>query len=53
MKKAIFLSIILIGFVFVGCATDTAIREEIRMKSTEKGNVFEELKDSDSIPGKG
>lgn len=53
MKKAIFLAIILSGLIFAGCATNTAVKEQIRMKSVEQGTVFEELKDSNLTPGFG
>ena len=51
MKKAIFLAIILSGFILGGCTTGTAFRGQICTKSMEQGNVFEELEDSNPISG--
>jgi len=45
MKKVIFLAFILSGFVFGGCATHTAVKEQIQRKSIAQGSVFEELRD--------
>ena len=50
MKKAIFLVIILSGFI-LGCTTGTAVRGQICTNSIEQGNIFKELKDSKPIPG--
>jgi len=49
MKKAIFLAIILSGFI-LGCTTGTAVRGQICTNTMEQGNVFKELKDSNPIP---
>jgi hypothetical protein len=51
MRKAIFLAFILSIFILGGCTTGTAVRGQICTKSMEQGNVFEELKDSNTIPG--
>jgi hypothetical protein len=50
MKKAIFLAIILSGFI-IGCTTGTAVRGQICSTSAEQGNIFEELEDGNPVPG--
>jgi hypothetical protein len=51
MKKAIFLAIILSGFILGGCTTGTVVRGQIFTKSMEQGNIFEELEENNPIPG--
>lgn len=50
MKKAIFLAIILSGFI-LGCTNGTAVRGQICTNTMEQGNVFKEVKTGNPMRG--
>lgn len=51
MKKTILSIVIMSGLLFGGCATNTAVKEQIQKKAVEQAVVFEEIKDSNTTDG--
>lgn len=51
MRRRIFLIIIMSGLLLGGCATNTAVKEQIQKKAIEQAAVFEEIKDGHAIDG--
>ena len=51
MNKMILWPFIIFVFLVGGCATNTAVTEQIQKKSMEQGAVFEELKDGTPAAG--
>jgi hypothetical protein len=51
MKQAIFSILILSSLIFGGCATNTAVKEQIQKKAIEQADVFEEIKDENTEDG--
>ena len=51
MKKGLLLIWLMSAFIFEGCSSDTAIREQIQKESTGQGKVFEEFTDGNPVGG--
>ena len=51
MKKIIFSIFITSGLLFGGCATNTAVKEQIQKKAVEQAAAFEGMKDGTTIDG--
>ena len=53
MRKLVttIIAVVLLAIVLAGCATNTAVKEQIQMKAVEHAAVFEEIKDGASAAG--